>query len=74
MYLLEFGGLPLLIRHPVDDGLMRLSRVELERFRAYPGAVLELPETGIVVITGPNNAGKSALLSAVDVAGGHLSR
>lgn len=46
---------------------MHLARLELENLRAFPAATIDLPATGIVLLVGANNSGKSALLSAVDV-------
>lgn len=46
---------------------MYLSRLALNSYKAYERAVLELPQHGLLVIAGANNAGKSALLSALDV-------
>src|SRR5712692_9528883 len=51
---------------------MFLERVELRNFRAYRSAELALGPTGLTVVTGPNNSGKTALLSALDMVGGQL--
>lgn len=45
---------------------MRLCRIRLNDYRAYPIAVLDLPSNGVVMLAGANNSGKSALLSAFD--------
>ena len=45
---------------------MHLSQVQLTNYRAFSTAVLTLPPAGVVLITGANNSGKSALLSALD--------
>ena len=51
---------------------MRVRRLQLENFRAFRHAELDLPGTGLVLVAGPNNAGKTALLSAFDaLAGDH---
>lgn len=51
---------------------MYLERVELRNFRAYRNAEFDIGRNGLVVVTGPNNSGKTALLSAVDMVGGQL--
>lgn len=45
---------------------MRLSRIQLHNYRAYPIGVMDLPPTGVVLLAGANNSGKSAFLSALD--------
>lgn len=47
-----------------------LRRLELQNFLPYRSATIGLPSTGLVFIAGPNNAGKTALLSAFDVVAG----
>lgn len=47
---------------------MRLSRIKLTDYRAFEIAVLDVPPSGLVLIAGANNSGKSALLSAFDAA------
>lgn len=47
-----------------------LVRVEAEGFRAFEKVALDLGRTGLVLVTGPNNVGKSALLSILDVLAG----
>ncbi len=49
---------------------MQLREVQVENFRPFESAVIRLPATGLVLIAGANNAGKSALLSALDVVAG----
>lgn len=49
---------------------MILQNVVVEDFRAFRHAEIELPETGLVLIAGANNTGKTALLSAFDVVAG----
>ncbi len=53
---------------------MQLRRLKIERFRAFESAEITLPESGLVLIAGANNSGKSALLSAVDVVAGREIR
>src|SRR5579859_2823502 len=45
---------------------MRLSKLALQNFRAFKDAVVQIPSTGILMIAGANNSGKSALLSGID--------
>jgi DNA repair ATPase RecN len=49
---------------------MRLRHLQLENFRAFRNAEIRFPGTGLVLVTGPNNAGKTALLSSLDVLAG----
>jgi predicted ATPase len=49
-----------------------LRKVSVENFRAFHQAELRLPETGLALVAGANNSGKSALLSAIDVIAGVL--
>lgn len=49
---------------------MRVRRLQLENFRAFRNAEMHLPGTGLVLVAGPNNAGKTALLSALDALAG----
>jgi len=49
---------------------MFLERLEVNDFRPYKSAELRLPSSGLVLLVGANNAGKSALLSAFDVVAG----
>src|SRR5689334_13739315 len=49
---------------------MRLRYVAVENFRAFRSAEIRFPGTGLVLIAGPNNAGKTALLSALDTLAG----
>jgi predicted ATP-dependent endonuclease of OLD family len=51
---------------------VHLQRISLRRFRAFPEADMELPSKGLLLITGANNTGKTALLSALDVAAQNL--
>jgi hypothetical protein len=45
---------------------MRVRHVQVENFRAFQGAEMRLPGNGLVLVAGANNAGKTALLSALD--------
>jgi energy-coupling factor transporter ATP-binding protein EcfA2 len=49
---------------------MRLRDVQAQNFRSFPSAEIRLSESGLVLIAGANNSGKSALLSAVDAVAG----
>jgi energy-coupling factor transporter ATP-binding protein EcfA2 len=49
---------------------MRVRDVQVENFRAFENARIWLPGSGLVLVAGPNNAGKTALLSAFDVIAG----
>lgn len=49
---------------------MYLTELTVADFLPYREATLPLGSNGLVLIIGPNNAGKSALLSALDVVGG----
>ncbi|MFE1317408.1 AAA family ATPase [Kitasatospora phosalacinea] len=50
--------------------MAELVRIEASNFRAFEHVTLELGPRGLVLVTGANNAGKSALLSLLDVVGG----
>lgn len=52
--------------------MAELEQVKLEEFRAFRRASFDVPKDGLLLVTGPNNSGKSALLSALDVLGGQL--
>ncbi|MET7398981.1 AAA family ATPase [Dactylosporangium sp. NPDC005572] len=41
-----------------------LIQIRVKNFRAFREAGFDLPTHGLVLVTGQNNAGKSALLSA----------
>jgi hypothetical protein len=49
-----------------DNPAMKLVRLELESFRAFDHATVDFPESGVLLVAGANNSGKSALLSALD--------
>jgi energy-coupling factor transporter ATP-binding protein EcfA2 len=46
---------------------MQLVGLDLTDFKAFAKASISLTPTGLALVVGPNNSGKSALLSAVDV-------
>lgn len=49
---------------------MHLTELKIANFLAYEEAELQLGPQGLVLVIGPNNAGKSALLAALDVVAG----
>lgn len=49
---------------------MLLRELAVENFRPFETASIHLPNHGLVLVAGANNAGKSALLSALDVVAG----
>ena len=49
-----------------DSSTMKLVRLEIQSFRAFAHATVEFPESGVLLLAGANNSGKSALLSALD--------
>jgi AAA domain, putative AbiEii toxin, Type IV TA system/AAA ATPase domain len=51
---------------------MYLDQVSLHNYKAFEEATLDLPATGVVLIVGPNNVGKTALLSVLDVLAGTI--
>ncbi|MFE4961679.1 ATP-dependent endonuclease [Streptomyces sp. NPDC056660] len=51
---------------------MELHRVSIESFRAFSRAEWDLPATGLVLVAGANNSGKSSLLSSLDVIAGRM--
>ncbi|MEK7112971.1 MAG: AAA family ATPase [Patescibacteria group bacterium] len=44
---------------------MRISKIHIENFRSAKNLDIEFPESGMLVLVGPNNAGKSNILRAV---------
>ncbi|MFJ5550522.1 AAA family ATPase [Streptomyces sp. NPDC093225] len=50
--------------------MAELVQVEAVNFRAFPTATISLSTSGLVLVAGPNNSGKSALLSVFDVLAG----
>jgi predicted ATPase len=51
---------------------MHIRHVGLENFRAFQRAEIRLPQAGLVLVAGANNAGKTALLSAFDAVAGDI--
>ena len=50
---------------------MYLARLELDGFRAFDVADVTPPQSGLVLVLGANNSGKSTLLSAIDALRGN---
>ncbi|RPE27786.1 AAA family ATPase [Kitasatospora cineracea] len=50
--------------------MAELIGIEAFNFRAFEHVLIELRRSGLVLVTGANNAGKSALLSLLDVVAG----
>jgi predicted ATPase len=50
-----------------------LKQIDVSNFKSFEQASLELPRHGLVVLAGPNNAGKSNLLAALGSPGGGSS-
>lgn len=46
---------------------MKLRKLEINNFRAFERVAVDFPESGILLIAGANNSGKTALLSAIDM-------
>ena len=46
---------------------MKLRRLRIENYRGVARAELELPPLGVTLVTGPNEAGKSSLVEALDL-------
>jgi AAA domain, putative AbiEii toxin, Type IV TA system len=49
---------------------MDLVRIQFRSFKGYERADVRFPSTGIVLLVGPNNSGKSAFLSGIDILAG----
>ncbi|MGK2951785.1 MAG: AAA family ATPase, partial [Thiobacillus sp.] len=45
---------------------MKITSVQIQRYRAFDKRV-EVPISGLTVVTGANNLGKSTVLSALDL-------
>lgn len=45
---------------------MKVKTIEIERYRSIKRAVLKIPDNAPLILFGPNNAGKSNILSAID--------
>ncbi len=52
---------------------MKLTKLEIWNYRAFVHAEVEFPPDGVVLVTGVNNAGKTALLSVLDVVAGRAA-
>ena len=57
-------------RSPCQTLRMHLLDLDVQNFRAFRAASLRLAVSGPVLIAGANNAGKTALLSAIDAVAG----
>ena len=44
---------------------MHIKRIEMQGFMKHTNTVLDLPDTGLVVITGENGSGKSSFMEAI---------
>ena len=49
---------------------MRLKHVSLKNYRAFESVEFDVPASGVVIVVGPNNSGKTAFLSAIDIVAG----
>src|SRR6267154_2345808 len=45
---------------------MKISKFTLRNFRAFKEASVDFPSSGVLMIAGANNSGKTALLSGID--------
>ena len=45
---------------------MRVEKIKISKYRSIDDVVISFPENKSVVLFGPNNAGKSNILSAID--------
>lgn len=52
---------------PKDKSNMQLNRIRLENYRGIEKRELQFPTTGIVVVQGPNDVGKSSIAEAIDI-------
>lgn len=46
---------------------MKLSRIRIQNYRSIKDTVFDFPESGILVLVGENNAGKSNIIRAIDL-------
>ena len=46
---------------------MKLSKVKIQNYRSIKEIEFEFPESGILVLVGENNAGKSNIIRAIDL-------
>src|SRR6266511_4360872 len=49
---------------------MHLESLAIQNYRAFREAEVRLPASGLVLVIGPNNSGKTAFLSALDIIAG----
>src|ERR1043165_5581062 len=45
---------------------MKLKTIEIKNFRSIKHISFDFPESNLLVLVGPNNAGKSNIISAID--------
>lgn len=45
---------------------MKITSISIENFRSIKNETIQFPENGILALVGPNNAGKSNILRAID--------
>ncbi|MBS6028825.1 MAG: AAA family ATPase [Negativicoccus succinicivorans] len=45
---------------------MRIGKINIQKYRSIDDIVISFPENKPVVVFGPNNAGKSNILSAIE--------
>src|SRR5690554_4269812 len=45
---------------------MKLSKIQISNFKSIKELTIEFPESGILVLVGENNAGKSNIIRAID--------
>ena len=45
---------------------MRIEKINIQKYRSIDDIVISFPENKPVVLFGPNNAGKSNILSAIE--------
>jgi predicted ATPase len=54
-----------------ESAMADLIQLRLEDFRAFRKATIGLSPNGVLLLAGPNNVGKSALLSGIDAVAAH---
>jgi predicted ATP-dependent endonuclease of OLD family len=45
---------------------MKIREIRIKNFRSIKEEIIEFPESGILALVGPNNAGKSNILKAIN--------
>lgn len=45
---------------------MKIKQITIENFRSIKDETIIFPDSGILALVGPNNAGKSNILKAID--------